>query len=307
MNAAARVVFPSRRRAGVSILEFLGCTSALIGGVVLGSMYLGVDMKEMAYVALERADLVEPRPAAEEGEATAPAEAPTEGTASVDGATTADGLTDAGNAQETAESTTEAAPSGAEPGGAAEAAAPRGGNSPTVDAPTTSSRSHSTGFFAREDLITDEQRKVLTLAYWDALALCMEEEVKTRVPAIDRDGTWQLFDYLTGRKAGHRKAAEAIAALDARGVDDHVMAYCKKARTWHEDGAKLFGRAVDLLTDAPTAQLSGPFAQSWQSAATQHKMEARLLAEKHQAVKAYLSHAYGEGAAAAPPADGGSP
>ena len=114
-----------------------------------------------------------------------------------------------------------------------------------------------------------------------------------------------MFDYLTGRKDGHLKAAAAIAALDSRGVDDHVLAYAKKARAWHTDGAKLFGRAVDLLTDAPTAQLSGPFAQSWQSAATQHRMEARLLVEKHQAVDSYLRNAY-PSATAAPPQQSGN-
>jgi hypothetical protein len=307
MNAAAKVVVPSRCRAGVSILEFLGCTSALVGGVVLGSMYLGVDVKEMAFVALERANLVEPRPDVEEGEATASAETPTDGTATAEGATTAAESTDAGSSPVTPESTAEAAPAAAETSGASDARSTTGSKQPAADVPTASPPAQSTGFFAREDLITDEQRKVLTLAYWEALDLCMEEEVETRVPAIDRDGTWQLFDYLTGRKAGHQKAAEAIAALDARGVDDHVMAYAKKARAWHDDGAKLFGRAVDLLTDAPTAQLSGPFAQSWQSAATQHKMEARLLAEKHAAVKTYLSHAYEEGATAGQPAAAGSP
>jgi hypothetical protein len=148
------------------------------------------------------------------------------------------------------------------------------------------------GLFVREDLITPEQRHALTLAYFDALAACMRDEEQNRVPAIDADGNWQLFDYLNGRKEGHGKAADAIAALDPRGVDDHVLAYAKKTRAWHLDGAKLFGRAVDLLTDAPTAQLSGPFAQSWQSAATQHRMEARLLAEKQQAVQTYLNHAY---------------
>lgn len=304
MNGAADVVVPSRGRAGVSILEFLGCTSALAGGVVLGSLYLGVDVKEMAYVALERANLVDPRHDVEEGDATASAETPTDGAATAEGATPADESTDAGSSPATPESTIEATPTAAETGGAVEAGSTTGGEPPAAGAPTTSPPSQSTGFFAREDLITDEQRKVLTLAYWEALAVCMKEEVETRVPAIDRDGSWQLFDYLTGRKAGHKKAAEAIAALDARGVDDHVMAYAKKARAWHEDGAKLFGRAVDLLTDAPTAQLSGPFAQSWQSAATQHKMEARLLAEKHEAVKTYLSHAYEEGAAGQPAAAG---
>jgi hypothetical protein len=52
----------------------------------------------------------------------------------------------------------------------------------------------------------------------------------------------------------------------------------------------LFKRALDLLTDAPSAQLSGPFAQAWQSKATQHQMEERLLADKHQAVQSYLDH-----------------
>jgi hypothetical protein len=45
-----------------------------------------------------------------------------------------------------------------------------------------------------------------------------------------------------------------------------------------------------LLTDAPTAQLTGPFAQSWQSAATQHRMEERLLLEKRKAVESYIRH-----------------
>jgi hypothetical protein len=69
-----------------------------------------------------------------------------------------------------------------------------------------------------------------------------------------------------------------------------VLAYGEKALAWHQEGAKLYARAKDLLTDAPTAQLSGPFAQSWQSAATQHQMEERLLEEKRSAVQSYLEH-----------------
>ena len=47
------------RRRGLSILEFLGCFSALVVGVFLGSLYLGVDVKEMAYIALEQAQVVD--------------------------------------------------------------------------------------------------------------------------------------------------------------------------------------------------------------------------------------------------------
>jgi hypothetical protein len=273
---------------GVSILEFVGCLSAMAGGVVLGSMYLGVNVKEMAYAALEHAHVVQPRRQMKEGEKlTEPQAAPR-----------------ASEAPSTAEQPNDTTSAGTAAGPAAEPQpqAPPEQTAADGEAADSAPSAPVSTFFARQDLITDEQRTVLTLAYWDQLAVCMQGEVTTRVPAIDAEGNWQLFEYLTGRKDGHRKAAEAIAQMDPRGVDDHVLAYAKKARAWHEDGAKLFGRAVDLLTDAPTAQLSGPFAQSWQSAATQHRMEARLLEEKQQSVKSYLDHAYQASPAAAPAA-----
>lgn len=275
-------------RRALSILEFIGCLTAMIGGLFLGSLYLGVDCKEMAYTALEQAQVIEPRVRASEpaetetaSAATAPATTEVAATSTAAVPTAEQMPVSAAEASTTAavSTKTEAAPAAEQPTGEAVAATPA--------APTTPQ-----GFFAREDLLTDAQREALTLEYWTALDGCMADEVKARVPAIDREGNWQLFDYLTGRKDGHVAAGAAIGALDVRGVDDHVLAYSKKARAWHDDGAKLFGRAVDLLTDAPTAQLSGPFAQSWQSAATQHRMEERLLGEKHQAVDSYLRNTY---------------
>jgi hypothetical protein len=298
MMTLARPAFRSARR-GVSILEFLACFTALSVGVVLGSFYLGVDVKEMAYVALERARIVDPRPKDDQ-----PTDPTADSTSPAGRAPTALEQTVAADAAVNVSPAPPAQPSADTPAPAADAAAqPAANPAPPMDAETAAATLPEpvAGLFAREDLITPEQRHALTLAYWEALGACMRGEEEHRVPAIDAEGNWQLFDYLTGRKEGHLKAAAAIAAIDARGVDDHVLAYAKKARAWHIDGAKLFGRAVDLLTDAPSAQLSGPFAQSWQSAATQHRMEARLLVEKQQAVRTYLDHAY-ETAPVAPPA-----
>lgn len=298
MMTLARPAFRSARR-GLSILEFLACFTALSAGVVLGSFYLGVNVKEIAYVALERAHIVDPRPKDDQ-----PTDVAANSTTPAGVAPTGLEQIVAADAAVTAAPAPGATPSPAQPEiPAAETAAPATDATaplaaqpaaPPMDAETAAASLPDpvAGLFAREDLITPEQRHALTLAYWEALGACMRGEEEHRVPAIDADGNWQLFDYLTGRKEGHLKAAAAIAAIDARGVDDHVMAYAKKARAWHIDGAKLFGRAVDLLTDAPSAQLSGPFAQSWQSAATQHRMEARLLTEKQQAVRTYLDHAY---------------
>jgi len=40
----------------VSVVEFVGCLVALGGGIVIGSMYLGVDMRAVAVGVLEKAD-----------------------------------------------------------------------------------------------------------------------------------------------------------------------------------------------------------------------------------------------------------
>jgi hypothetical protein len=174
-----------------------------------------------------------------------------------------------------------------------------------------------------------EQRHELTLAYWTAVDECMKNELAGRTAAnakssdlqvydyltlrnqgspkspganktaplkTRRSKNWALYEYLTLRNKGHQDAANAIEALDIRGVDGHITAYAEKALAWHREGAELFKRALDLLTDAPSAQLSGPFAQAWQSKATQHQMEERLLAEKHQAVQSYLDHGNHSGA-----------
>ncbi|MGI9455785.1 MAG: hypothetical protein ACR2NU_04445, partial [Aeoliella sp.] len=48
-----------KNRRGLSFVEFVGCLIALGGGVALGSVYLGVDMKTMFIGILERADIVD--------------------------------------------------------------------------------------------------------------------------------------------------------------------------------------------------------------------------------------------------------
>ena len=250
-----------RIRRGLSILEFLGCFIAVAGGVVLGSMYLGVDVQEMAVGLLERAQVISP-PAE-------PAPAPT------------------------IAATIPLAPVGTQPI-AQPVSAP--GPAPIAAPPTpqpTAPVAASTQQPAPTDVLslTPEQREELTRDYWEAINECINSESSSRHTANQDTGEWELYDYLSRRSQGHQAAADCIARLSLRGVDAHIAAYAERVLDWHEKGATLFARAKDLLTDAPTAQLSGPFAQSWQSAATQHRMEERLLKEKHQAVQSYLNHA----------------
>jgi hypothetical protein len=163
-------------------------------------------------------------------------------------------------------------------------------NQPSDNSSTAAPDATSLPFSGEEAVpLTPELRQELTKTYWDALNACMRAEVEQR--AAQPEGGLLLHDYLARRHDGHQQAAEAIRELKLWGVDGHVAAYAKRVRDWHETGAEIFLHARDLVTDAPTAQLSGPFAQQWQSANTQHQMEERLLAEKHAAVQSYLDHA----------------
>lgn len=243
-----------QKRHGVSALEFIGATAALAGGMVLGSIYLGIDVKTAATRLLDRqaASTVIESSASVTPEAATPLTAPS-------------------------------APPATRPAAEEEAADP-----PTHEETKAVARP-AQAFDANLEL-TEEQRGDVTLTYWHALNKCMKAELKSRTAGVKAGGDWKLYDYLQARNEGHRVAAEAIDKLNNNGVDSHVLAYRDKALAWHQEGAELYARAKDLLTDAPTAQLSGPFAQSWQSAATQHQMEERLLEERRAAVQAYLDH-----------------
>ena len=268
MNSPRKAIARVRRnRRGLSFVEFVGCLLALASGVAIGSVYLGVDMKTLMVGILERADLIDPDFFA----ATASAEqvaalAPVKSNVAQSVASNAGGA-EAKLATTVAAAVTEDSPQPAEEPAeiaATEPAAP----------------------------LTDQQHQAATLAYWKGLSACIAEEKAQRSGnSIDFEN-WQLFDYLTLRRDGHRKAMAVIEQLDERGVDDRLLWHGRQVLSWHQAGAKLFGRAVDLLTDAPSDQLSGPFAQSWQSAATQHRMEEKLVREKHFSVASYLDHTY---------------
>ncbi len=49
-------------RAGLSVLEIVGCLMALVGGLWLGAIYLGVDVQHITYVALSESALMDKMP-----------------------------------------------------------------------------------------------------------------------------------------------------------------------------------------------------------------------------------------------------
>ena len=234
------IFFRRRPPRGLSFVESIGCLTAIAGGLLLGVLYLGIDVKATAMDLLRKSELIAPQwlEVGPEGTGSRPDESsavPTE--------QAADGKQ-----------------SGAEVVG--------------LEPPTRATTA------AGEQLEQSPTRQ-----FWQKLLQVMLQESEGR----QENDKEQLFEYLTARQQRHKEAADAIASLgQPRAVDAKVLAYAVHALQWHQSGVNLYQRAAQMLTFAPASQWSGPFAQSWQSAATQHRMEEKLLLAKQNALSRYL-------------------
>ena len=237
----------ANERGGLSFLEVVGCIAALIGGVVLGSMYLGIDLVTTTVGAIEDSGLV-------------PADDTAVGQKFAE-MKVALGVEDK-----------DASEDSAEVAGEDGAAAASGDDGEQPD--NTAAAKHESE----------------TIVYWGRVGAALTAEAASRSAALDAKDSWQLFDYLTRRKDGHEQAAEALDQLDSDDVEDRVVEFAARYQHWHEQGAALFGQALGLLSESSGSELTGPMAQSWKSAQTQHRMEERLLIERRQALEGYLQH-----------------
>jgi hypothetical protein len=255
----------SSSRRGLSFVEFVGCLLAMIGGVLLGSLYLGVDVQKMAVGVLEQAQVIAP------GYFNQLVAKTTDGPA-----TTADSQSPS-NTQESA--------------GAAK------GDATAESAPAADPANASVGgAFLGKTEPSPEERQQSTRAYWDQLTAIMHSEIQGRQRGGNNPGQWEFYDYLMQRKRGHEEALAKIEKLDDLGVDERLLNHGDQVMGWHKAGIKLFDNALSLISDGPGAKLTGPFAQSWQSAATQLRMEENLVVERHKAIANYLNREYASAA-----------
>ena len=271
-------------RNGVSIIELFGCVAALGGGLILGLMYLGIDLKAASVEAVQFAE-----------------------SNGIDleyfnsDETTSEVATTEENLEENA--TTEIP--------ANEAQSDAKHVSPSSEGSTTSSTSVPEEQGGEDATLSESTDAIVEVAesrdpaeataeFWQQFTQTLQEEAKQRNTVVSNAGDWQLYDYLNHRKQLHEKVVETLEHLDDTSVDAKLLLHAQRVLTWHRSGAKLYGRAVELLTDSPTSSLNGPSAQSWQSAATQHRMEEKLLAGKHSSLVSYLNHSFESKAPFAP-------
>jgi hypothetical protein len=255
-------------RRGITFLEFLGCLCAVVGGAWLGALYLGVDVRHVAYVALKESQLLDRvpekwRPASPDLKQGADAPTPEQLARQTQ--------------QELAALRQEIAALRTERIGSenANATAAASGNEATSSAPRPAAKEASLAYWTRLGEIARDES-----ALQDDSESAATQSNATQVAAL--------------KSRVCRFAASAILAIPTNGVDSSAAEYGKQLAQWYDQGGNLYEQAVRVFASAAREQAGGQLTQDWEQSKAQHKNEGRLLSERSVVVQAGLGRRFGE-------------
>jgi hypothetical protein len=247
------------RRTGLTILEFLACTIAVIGGAWLGALYLGVDVRHLAFSALSQAQLLDKMP---------PELRPVNPNEKL--MTREQLLTTLHEELGSLRNQITSLHSGGAAGAATDAAGDREPNS-AVLMPT----------------------KEKTLAYWQRLSEIATGEGQLQrdaESAFTADNAAKVFA-IKGRIS--RFSAKAVEAVPTQEVDESVIRFGRQLGLWYDRAGELYEKAVRIWETPIGQQARTQLNNEWKGADDQHRSEGRLLNEKATAVRGSMSRIYG--------------
>ena len=247
-----------RRPSGLSTLEFVGCLMAVVGGAWIGALYLGVDVKNIAYTTLSESKLLDKLPA---------------------------NWRPAGPQDQVETREQLVATLNAELGSLrSQITALQTGKSDS--APT---KAPSEPADASSILPTKER----TLAYWSRLneiALGEAELQRDAESAFNAANAAKVFA-IKGRIS--RFAAKSVEAIPTPAVDEAAVYFGRQLGLWYDRGGELYERAVRIWETPIGPQARAQLNDEWKQADHQHRDEALLVNEKAAAVRGSIGRIYG--------------
>lgn len=261
---SARRQSPFRR--GLTTLEFVGCVIAVVGGMWLGAIYLGVDLRRVAHEALSDAEVLDKvpenwRPVAPEEEHMTRAQLVATLRQELSG------LRGEIISLRTSEN------SAGQDETATETSASTSGGTPA----------------------TPRESKEKTLAYWNRL-----NEIASGQAALQNDAA-SAFNESNAAKVFaiksriSRFAAKAVEAVPHDGVDRTATHFGRQLVVWYDRNGELYDKAVRIWeTTSAGSQGRAQLNEEWSRAELQRRNETRLLDEKASAVRSELSRRFGQ-------------
>jgi hypothetical protein len=246
----------SRRLAhGLTVLEFLGCLIAVVGGAWLGALYLGVDMQKVTYTALSESQLLEKMP--ESWRPPVPAEKAMTREQLL--TTLREELGSLRNQISTL----------------------HGGKSDESDASKQ----------ADSALLPTKER---TLAYWKRLSdialgeTALQQDAESTFSAANAARVFAIKGRIS------QFAAKSVAAVPTAGVDESALRFGRELGLWYDRSGELYEKAVRIWETPIAPQARTQLNDQWKHADDQRRNEMRLLNDKASAVRGSLSRIYGD-------------
>jgi hypothetical protein len=247
------------RRGGLTVLEFLGCVIAVVGGAWLGALYLGVDVGHVAHTVLSESELLDKVPP----EWRPPD--PKENGMTRDqlvamlreefGALRQDLTTlQTGVSVESTESTESTS---ADPG-------------------------------------SQRVTKDKTRAYWvriNDIALgeaALQQDAESAANGANSARVFAIKARIS------RFAAKSVEAVPSDGVDESVIQFGRQLALWYQHGGELYERAVQIWESPTASQGREQLNRDWRRAELHHRNEALLLKDKAVGVRSAISRYFGE-------------
>jgi hypothetical protein len=247
-----------RGRCGLTILEFVACTTALVGGAWLGALYLGVDVRHLAFSFLSQAQLLDKMPAELR---------PVDPNEKV--MTREQLLTTLHEELGSLRNQITSLRGGGAAGQTTETAA----NGEPISA---------------ELLPTKEK----TLAYWERLneiAIGEGQLQRDAESAFNADNAAKVFA-IKGRIS--RFSAKAVEAVPTQEVDQSVIRFGRQLGLWYDRAGELYEKAVRIWETPIGQQARAQLNDEWKRADDQHRSEGRLISDKASAVRGSMSRIY---------------
>lgn len=251
----------ARSRSGLSALEFIGCVIAVVGGMWLGALYLGIDVRHVFHEALAETDMLDKVP--ETWRPPGPENHMTREQLVATLREELGGLRSEISALRAGHEAEETEPAEAEAG--------------------TSTRTRAT-----------QASKEKTLAYWNRL-----NEIAMGEAALQADAESAFNEEIAAKvfaiKARiSRFASKAVEAVPQAGVDSSVVQFGRQLSAWYDGAGELYDKAVRIWESSTSgSKTRAQLNEEWRRAELQHRNEARLLSEKATAVRGAAGRRFG--------------
>jgi hypothetical protein len=243
-------------------LEFVGCVIAVVGGIWLGAIYLGVDVRHIAYTALSEAELLDKVPA------------------NLRPPGPQDGVT---REQLVATLREELGSLKSEISNLRS-----GGTDANHEHPQAADATTNKG-----DLTAPPPDKDISLAYWSRLNEIALGEAALQVDAqsaFDEANAAKVFAIQA--RIG-RFAAKAVETIPQERVEPSLVQFGHQLSVWYEHSGELYDRAVQIWESATSNRGREQLNDDWRRAELHHKNEAKLLRDKAGAVRSAASREFG--------------